>query len=119
MADNEEVPVGSYDDGGYGDGYVTPEENEKARAEMEADVKTLQQSQANELPEARQVILPVTMRKGDDFVQLGDAIYDGASNSMVVNFNTPAGRSIANFIGSGVLASVSFGAQMSRSKLIK
>lgn len=119
MSNNEEVPVGSFDDGGYGDGYVTPEENEKARVEMEADIKFLQESQENRLPEAREVILPVNMRQGPEIVQLGDAIYDAKDQMLVVKFNTPAGRDISNLIGSGVLAGILFGGQMSAAKLKK
>lgn len=117
MADNEEVPVGSYDDGGYGDGYVTPEENEKARAEMEADIKVLQESAEDILPQAREVIIPVFMKQGKEDVQLGDAIYDSETTSMVVKFNTPAGRDISGLIGSGVLVGITFGGQIARNKI--
>lgn len=119
MSNNEEVPVGSYDDGGFGDGYVTPEENEKARAEIEADIKALQESQEERLPEAREVILPVNMKQGTKNVQLGDAIYDAETQSLVVKFNTKAGRDISNLIGSGVLAGIIFGGQISAKKLSK
>lgn len=119
MSSNEEVPVGSYDDGGHGDGYVTPEENEKARAEMEADIKALQASQEDRLPEAREVIIPVFMKQGTKDVQLGDAIYDSETESLVVKFNTPPGRDISNLIGSGVLSGILFGGQISKAKITK
>jgi hypothetical protein len=114
-----EVPHGEFDDGGYGNGYVTPEENEKIRAEMEADIKALQESQEDRLPEAREVILPVNMKQGPEYVQLGDAIYDAETQSLVVKFNTKAGRDISNLIGSGVLSGILFGGQMSAAKLKK
>lgn len=102
MSQNEEVSV-----------------DDKARAEMEADIKALQESQEDRLPEAREVILPVNMRQGAEHVQLGDAIYDAETQSLVVKFNTPAGRDISNLIGSGVLAGILFGGQMSASKINK
>lgn len=114
MSSNEEVPVGSYDDGGFGDGYVTPEENEKARAEMEADIKALQESQEAKLPQAREVILPIVMKAGKENVQLGDGIFDPETDSLVVKFNTKAGRDISELIGSGVLSGIIFGGQMQR-----
>jgi hypothetical protein len=69
---------------------------------------------AAELEEARlmlpqsEVILPVIMRKGDDLAALGDAVFDPDTNKMVVSFNTEAGRSIAEFIGTGMLSAISF-----------
>lgn len=93
--------------------------DEKAREEMEADIKALQESQEERLPEAREVILPVNMRQGQELVQLGDAIYDSETESLVVKFNTKAGRDISNLVGSGVLSGILFGGQMSASKLGK
>jgi hypothetical protein len=68
------------------------------------------------IPQANEVILPVIMRKGDAIGVLGDAVFDSNTNKMVVSFNTPDGRDIAEFIGSGVLASISFSAQMARNE---
>jgi hypothetical protein len=67
-----------------------------------------------ELEEARlmlpqtEVILPVIMPKGDKLVALGDAVFNPDDNKMVVSFNTVAGREIAEFIGTGMLAAISF-----------
>ena len=68
------------------------------------------------LVQAREVILPVIMRKGEDIAVLGDAVYDAETSKMVVTFNTAPGRDIAEFIGSGMLAAVSFQGHMSRSQ---
>ncbi|QFP95454.1 hypothetical protein SEA_MAKAI_62 [Arthrobacter phage Makai] len=73
------------------------------------------------LVQAREVILPVIMRKGSegDIAVLGDAVYDPETSKMVVTFNTKPGRDIAEFIGSGMLAAVSFQGHMSRSQFNK
>lgn len=64
--------------------------------------------------QAREVILPVIMRKGEDLAVLGDAVYDPETSKMVVSFNTQPGRDIAEFIGSGMLAAISFTGHMSK-----
>ncbi|WGH21750.1 hypothetical protein SEA_INKED_65 [Arthrobacter phage Inked] len=80
----------------------TPEANDDNGAAELLEVLT-------NLPQAQhEVILPVIMPKGDKLVALGDAVYDPETNKMVVSFNTVAGRDIAEFIGSGMLAAVSF-----------
>ncbi|QFG09355.1 hypothetical protein SEA_SLOOPYJOE_63 [Arthrobacter phage Sloopyjoe] len=76
----------------------------------EAEVEVLE----DRLPQAREVILPVNMRAGKDYAQLGDAIFDPETESLVVKFNTKAGRDIAELIGSGVLTGILFGGQMQR-----
>jgi hypothetical protein len=53
------------------------------------------------------------MRKKNDIAILGDASFDPETNKMVVSFNTEAGREIAEFIGSGILAAVSFAGHIS------
>lgn len=68
-------------------------------------------------PQARETILPIMMRKGGDLVQLGDGILDAETGVMMVSFNTPAGRDITNFMGSGMLESISFAGQIRRSDL--
>lgn len=85
--------------------------------EDEAFEQMTSAEEENRLPEAREVILPVNMRQGKDVIQLGDAIYDAETQSLVVKFNTPAGRDISNLIGSGVLAGILFGGQMGRNKI--
>lgn len=97
----------------------TPAVDDQARADIEKDIKFLQDSQEERLPEAREVILPVNMKQGDQYVQLGDAIYDAEDQMLVVKFSTPAGRDISNLIGSGVLAGILFGGQISARKLGK
>lgn len=69
------------------------------------------------LPQAREVILPVIMRKGEGLAALGDAVFNPDTNKMVVSFNTEAGRSIAEFIGSGMLAAISFTGHMPRNEV--
>lgn len=64
--------------------------------------------------QAREVILPVIMRKGEDIAVLGDAVYNPETSKMVVSYNTKAGRDIAEFIGSGMLAAISFNGHMSK-----
>ncbi len=76
-----------------------------------------QEIEEDRLPEAREVIIPLFMKAGKEDVQLGDAIYDAETSSMVVKFNTPAGRDISNLIGSGVLVGITFGGQMARNKI--
>ncbi|QGZ17266.1 hypothetical protein SEA_GIANTSBANE_62 [Arthrobacter phage Giantsbane] len=77
---------------------------------------------AAELEEARlmlpqtEVILPVIMPKGDKLAVLGDAVFDPDTNKMVVSFNTEAGRDIAEFIGTGMLAAISFTGHMRRNE---
>ena len=80
--------------------------------------------EALELPptpivQAREVILPVIMRKGEDIAVLGEATYDPETSKMVVHYNTPAGREIAEFIGAGMLAAISFNGHMSKSTHFK
>jgi hypothetical protein len=78
----------------------TPEANDdKGAAELEEARLMLPQTE---------VILPVIMPKGQDLVALGDAVFDPDTNKMVVSFNTVAGRDIAEFIGTGMLAAISF-----------
>lgn len=76
-----------------------------------------QEVEEDRLPEAREVIIPLFMKQGPTDVQLGDAIYDSETSSMVVKFNTAAGREISNLIGSGVLVGITFGGQIARSKI--
>jgi hypothetical protein len=98
----------AYQDGSYQDELDAAKEQQE-RAELAADDKG-----AAELEEGRNilpqtgVILPVIMPKGDKLVALGDAVFDPDTNKMVVSFNTVAGRDIAEFIGTGLLAAVSF-----------
>jgi hypothetical protein len=66
--------------------------------------------------QAREVILPVIMRKGESLAILGDAVFDSESCKMVVSFNTQSGRDIAEFIGSGMLAAISFTGHMPRNE---
>lgn len=132
MSDNENVPAGSYDDGGYGDGYISDEE---AKTEAEGDreellseeeaiehAKTLADDEGRiflpptPIVQAGEVILPVIMRKGEGLAVLGDAVFDSESRKMVVSFNTEAGRDIAEFIGSGMLAAISFTGHMPRNE---
>ncbi len=127
MSDNENVPAGSYDDGGFGDGYISDEEA-KAEQELLSEEEAVKhaESLADEdgrikLPptpivQAREVILPVIMRRGQDIGVLGDAVFDSATCKMVVSFNTKDGRDIAEFIGSGMLAAISFQGHMSRNE---
>jgi hypothetical protein len=73
---------------------------------------------AAELEEARlmlpqtEVILPVIMPKGDRLAALGDAVFNPETNKMVVSFNTEAGRDVAELIGTGLLAALSFRGHM-------
>lgn len=73
---------------------------------------------AAELEEARlmlpqtEVILPVIMPKGDRLAALGDAVFNPDTNKMVVSFNTEAGRDVAELIGTGLLAALSFRGHM-------
>jgi hypothetical protein len=84
-----------YQDGSY--------EDDNGLAELEEAVKILPQTE---------VILPVIMPKGDQLAALGDAVFDPDTNKMVVSFNTQAGRDIAEFIGTGMLAAISFRGHM-------
>jgi hypothetical protein len=110
---NENVPAGSWDDGGYGDGYISDEEA-KAQEQDDNGAAELLAALAD-LPQAREVILPVIMPKGKELAALGDAVYDPETNKMVVSFNTVAGRSVAELIGSGMLAAISFQGHMFKS----
>jgi hypothetical protein len=104
----------AYQDGSYHDALDAAKEQQE-RAELAADDKG-----AAELEEARlmlpqtEVILPVIMPKGDKLAALGDAVFDPETNKMVVSFNTQAGRDIAEFIGTGMLAAISFVGHMSK-----
>lgn len=85
------------------------------------EIDPLEPNNMLELPptpivQAGEVILPVIMRKGKDIGILGDAVFDSESRKMVVSFNTPDGRDIAEFIGSGMLAAISFQGHMSKSE---
>lgn len=71
------------------------------------------------IPQAREVILPVIMSKKDDIVVLGDGVFNPETSKMTVSFNTEAGREIAEFIGSGILAAVSFAGHISADSLNK
>jgi hypothetical protein len=90
---------------------------QQERLELAAD-----DNGAAELEEARnllpqtEVILPVIMPKGQELVALGDAVFDPDTNKMVVSFNTVAGRDIAEFIGTGMLAAISFVGHMPKRK---
>ncbi|QFG14430.1 hypothetical protein PBI_STARLORD_63 [Arthrobacter phage StarLord] len=86
---------------------VDPLDNHMQEIEEEPETE-------DRLPQAREVILPVNMRAGKDYAQLGDAIFDPETESLVVKFNTKAGRDIAELIGSGVLTGILFGGQMQR-----
>ncbi len=77
----------------------TTPEDDKGAAELEEARLMLPQTE---------VILPVIMPKGDKIMALGDAVFDPDTNKMVVSFNTVAGRDIAEFIGTGMLAAISF-----------
>lgn len=97
------------------------EENEivEPNAGLEIDPldNYMQEVEEPPLPQAKQVILPIMMRKGKDYVQLGDGIVDPETSAMVVSFNTKAGRDILEFIGTGALSGISFGGMMSRNSL--
>lgn len=93
----------------------TPENHDALDAAKEQQERLeLDDKGAAELEEARlmlpqtEVILPVIMPKGEKLVALGDAVFDPDTNKMVVSFNTVAGRDIAEFIGTGMLAAISF-----------
>lgn len=92
------------------------EEEAVEHAESIADDEGRIQLPPTPLVQAREVILPVIMRKGQDIAVLGDAIYDPETSKMVVSFNTEPGRDIAEFIGSGMLAAISFQGHMSKSQ---
>jgi len=77
----------------------TPEPDDNGAAELEEARLMLPQTE---------VILPVIMPKGEKLVALGDAVFNPDDNKMVVSFNTVAGREIAEFIGTGMLAAISF-----------
>ncbi|QPX62524.1 hypothetical protein SEA_TRUCKEE_60 [Arthrobacter phage Truckee] len=100
---------------------LASEEEAVAQAEEMADDEGRIKLPPTPLVQAREVILPVIMRKGTegDIAVLGDAVYDPETNKMVVSFNTKPGRDIAEFIGSGMLAAVSFQGHMSRSQFNK
>ena len=77
--------------------------DDNGAAELEEAARTLPQTE---------VILPVIMPKGEQLAALGDAVYNPDNNKMVVSFNTPAGRDIAELIGTGLLAAISFRGHM-------
>jgi peptidoglycan hydrolase-like protein with peptidoglycan-binding domain len=77
--------------------------DDNGAAELEEAVRTLPQTE---------VILPVIMPKGDKLAALGDAVFDPETNKMVISFNTPAGRSVAELVGTGMLAAISFRGHM-------
>ncbi|ASR83353.1 hypothetical protein SEA_CATERPILLAR_58 [Arthrobacter phage Caterpillar] len=77
--------------------------DDNGQAELEEAVRTLPQTE---------VIVPVIMPKGDQLAALGDAVFNPETNKMVVSFNTEAGREIAEFIGTGMLAAISFRGHM-------
>ncbi len=87
-----------------------------AHAETLANDEGLIKLPPTPIVQAREVILPVIMRKGQDIAVLGDAVYNAETNKMVVSFNTEPGRDIAEFIGSGMLAAISFQGHMSKSE---
>lgn len=82
---------------------IEEEEDDKGAAELE---------EARNLLPQTEVILPLIMPKGDQIAVLGDAVFDPTTNKMVVSFNTKVGRDIAEFIGTGMLAAISFVAHM-------
>lgn len=92
------------------------EENDRSSltVEDEAFEQMTSTEQEDKLPQAREVILPVNMKAGNEYKQLGDAIFDPETESLVIKFNTKAGRDISEVIGSGVLTGILFGGQMQR-----
>lgn len=104
MTENEIVEPGNVDEPVVDD--LDPLDNTYQEIEEEDN--------GDRLPQAREVILPVSMKAGNDYAQLGDAIFDPETSSLVVKFNTKAGRDISELIGSGVLAGILFGGQMKR-----
>ncbi|QFG08737.1 hypothetical protein PBI_INGRID_65 [Arthrobacter phage Ingrid] len=103
----------AYQDGSYHDALDAAKEQQE-RTEVAADDNGAAELLAAlaDLPQAREVILPVIMPKGNELAALGDAVYDPETNKMVVSFNTVAGRSVAELIGSGMLAAISFQGHM-------
>lgn len=70
------------------------------------------------LPQVREIILPVLMKMGEGYTQLGDAVIDPEANTMVCNFNTVAGREIMEVIGTGsVFEGLMFGGIANKSVL--
>jgi hypothetical protein len=101
---NEPDPLEHYvRSGDYAEDQKAAEEDDKGLAELEEARLTLPQTE---------VILPVIMPKGDELAALGDAVFNPDTNKMVVSFNTVAGREIAEFIGTGMLAAISFRGHM-------
>ena len=104
-------------DAGIGNGYQEhvpegderdPMDNYMQEIEEDDDKGAAELEEARNLLPQTDVILPVIMPKGDKLAALGDAVFDPHTNKMVVSFNTQAGRDIAEFIGTGVLAAISF-----------
>lgn len=104
MSENEIVEPGNVDEPIVDD--LDPLDNTFQEIEEEDN--------GDKLPQAREVIIPVNMKAGKDNVQLGDGIFDPETDSLVVKFNTKAGRDISELIGSGVLTGILFGGQMQR-----
>lgn len=104
MTENEIVEPGNVDEPVVDD--LDPLDNTYQEVEEEDN--------GDKLPQAREVILPVNMKAGNDYKQLGDAIFDPETDSLVIKFNTKAGRDISEVIGSGVLTGILFGGQMQR-----
>lgn len=106
----------AYQDGSYHDEIL--ERQKKDESELQGSDTSDDNGAAEllaalaDLPQAREVILPVIMPKGNELAALGDAVYDPETNKMVVSFNTVAGRSVAELIGSGMLAAISFQGHM-------
>ena len=101
--------------------YVAASQDEADEQDSAMAVEGVEQIELSQTPiiQAREVILPVIMRKGEDIAVLGEATYDPETSKMVVHYNTPAGRDIAEFIGSGMLAAISFNGHMSKSTHFK
>ena len=95
---------------------IMQEEEAVKHAESLADDEGRIKLPPTPLVQAREVILPVIMRKGGDIAVLGDAVYNPETQKMVVSFNTEPGRDIGEFIGSGMLAAISFQGHMSKSQ---
>lgn len=93
----------------------TPEEIDPLEQSYQDGSYEVMGSEELRLPQT-EVILPVIMPKGDRLVALGDAVFDPETNKMVVSFNTIAGRDIAEFIGTGALAAISFVGHMAKRK---
>ncbi|ALY09031.1 hypothetical protein GORDON_56 [Arthrobacter phage Gordon] len=109
----------SYQDGSYHDAMDAAKEQQE-RLELAGSVENGAAellAELDNLPQAREVILPVIMRKGAGLAVLGDAVFDPETNKMVVSFNTEPGRNIAEFIGSGMLAAISFTGHMHKKDL--